>query len=71
LEEKGLIFSGMSPDGLLPETIEFADTPGLLACSFIPSLNRGHSSRIRSLRALLPPQWSNRGWCDCLYQGMI
>ncbi|MGO9681825.1 MAG: CTP synthase, partial [Beijerinckiaceae bacterium] len=27
LEENGMIFAGLSPDGLLPETIEFADHP--------------------------------------------
>src|SRR6202789_3647254 len=27
LEDKGLVFAGISPDGLLPETVEFADHP--------------------------------------------
>jgi CTP synthase len=38
LEEKGLIFSGMSPDGLLPETIEFSDHPWFIGVQFHPEL---------------------------------
>ncbi len=38
LEEKGLYFSGMSPDGLLPETIEFADHPWFIGVQFHPEL---------------------------------
>ena len=34
LEKQGLIFSGMSPDGLLPEVVERPDHPGSSACSF-------------------------------------
>ena len=33
LEANGLVFAGMSPDGLLPETVEFPPTPGSSACS--------------------------------------
>ena len=38
LAEKGLIFSGMSPDGLLPETIEFTDHPWFIGVQFHPEL---------------------------------
>jgi CTP synthase len=38
LEEKGLVFAGMSPDGLLPETIEFADHPWFIGVQFHPEL---------------------------------
>jgi CTP synthase len=38
LEEKGLIFSGMSPDGLLPETIEISDHPWFIGVQFHPEL---------------------------------
>ena len=38
LEEKGLLFAGMSPDGLLPETIEFADHPWFIGVQFHPEL---------------------------------
>ena len=35
LEDCGLVFAGMSPDGVLPETIEYPDHPGSSACSII------------------------------------
>ncbi len=36
LEDKGLVFSGMSPDGELAEIIELADHPWFLGCQFHP-----------------------------------
>lgn len=38
LEACGLVFSGMSPDGLLPETIEYADHPWFVAVQYHPEL---------------------------------
>jgi CTP synthase len=38
LAEKGLIFAGMSPDGLLPETIELAGHPWFIGVQFHPEL---------------------------------
>ena len=38
LESKGMIFSGMSPDGLLPEIIELKDHPWFVAVQFHPEL---------------------------------
>ncbi len=38
LEKAGLIFSGMSPDGLLPETIEYADHPWFIGVQYHPEL---------------------------------
>jgi len=38
LEEKGLIFSGLSPDGLLVEMIELKEHPYFVACQFHPEL---------------------------------
>jgi CTP synthase len=38
LAEKGLIFSGLSPDGLLPETIEIEDHPWFIGVQFHPEL---------------------------------
>ena len=38
LEENGMIFAGLSPDGLLPETIEFADHPWFIGVQFHPEL---------------------------------
>ena len=38
LEEAGLCFSGMSPDNLLPETIEFPDHPWFIGVQYHPEL---------------------------------
>ena len=38
LEAKGLVFAGMSPDGLLPETVEFVDHPWFIGVQFHPEL---------------------------------
>jgi CTP synthase len=38
LEVCGLIFSGMSPDGVLPETIEYADHPWFIGVQYHPEL---------------------------------
>ncbi|WP_019223261.1 CTP synthase [Bartonella rattaustraliani] len=38
LEKCGLIFSGMSPDGVLPETIEYADHPWFIGVQYHPEL---------------------------------
>jgi CTP synthase len=38
LEDKGLIFAGLSPDGLLPETIELAGHPWFIGVQYHPEL---------------------------------
>jgi len=38
LADKGLVFSGLSPDGLLPETVELADHPWFIGVQFHPEL---------------------------------
>ncbi|MEN0001610.1 MAG: CTP synthase, partial [Pseudomonadota bacterium] len=38
LEESGLIFGGMSPDGVLPETIEYKDHPWFIGVQYHPEL---------------------------------
>ena len=38
LEEHGLSFAGMSPDGLLPETIEYVDHPWFIGVQYHPEL---------------------------------
>jgi CTP synthase len=38
LEGCGLVFSGMSPDGVLPETIEYADHPWFIGVQYHPEL---------------------------------
>lgn len=38
LEACGLVFSGLSPDGVLPETIEYADHPWFIGVQYHPEL---------------------------------
>ncbi len=38
LENAGMLFSGMSPDGLLPETIEYPDHPWFIGVQYHPEL---------------------------------
>ena len=38
LEEKGLSFAGMSPDGLLPETVEYTNHPWFIGVQYHPEL---------------------------------
>ncbi len=38
LEEKGMRFAGLSPDGLLPETVELADHPWFIGVQYHPEL---------------------------------
>jgi len=38
LEQHGLRFAGMSPDGILPETVEFADHPWFIGVQYHPEL---------------------------------
>ncbi|HEX3497397.1 MAG TPA: CTP synthase [Methylocella sp.] len=38
LAQSGLVFAGMSPDGLLPETIEFSNHPWFIGVQFHPEL---------------------------------
>lgn len=54
LEEKGLIISGVSPDGLLPEIVELKDHPFLSPYSFTPNLNPVLLNRTPFSKDLLP-----------------
>jgi len=38
LEQAGMAFAGMSPDGLLPETIEYPDHPWFIGVQYHPKL---------------------------------
>ncbi len=38
LADKGLVFAGLSPDGLLPETVELAEHPWFIGVQFHPEL---------------------------------
>ena len=37
-EEKGLCFAGLSPDGVLPETLEYTDHPWFIGVQYHPEL---------------------------------
>src|SRR3569623_912674 len=38
LEQRGMRFSGMSPDGILPEIVEYEDHPWFIGVQFHPEL---------------------------------
>ena len=38
LEQAGMLFAGLSPDGLLPETVEYPDHPWFIGVQFHPEL---------------------------------
>ncbi|MEA2985254.1 MAG: synthase, partial [Alphaproteobacteria bacterium] len=38
LEQHGMLFSGMSPDGVLPEIVEYQDHPWFIGVQFHPEL---------------------------------
>jgi CTP synthase len=38
LEKAGLVFAGLSPDGLLPETVEYSDHPWFVGVQYHPEL---------------------------------
>jgi CTP synthase len=38
LEQHGMRFAGMSPDGVLPETVEFLDHPWFIGVQYHPEL---------------------------------
>ncbi len=38
LEAAGLIFSGLSPDGILPEIVEYPDHPWFIGVQYHPEL---------------------------------
>jgi CTP synthase len=38
LEDCGLVFAGMSPDGVLPETVEYPDHPWFIGVQYHPEL---------------------------------
>jgi CTP synthase len=46
MEEKGIVFSGVSPDGRLVEIVEIKDHPWFVGCQFHPEFksrpNRAH-----------------------------
>ncbi len=64
LESCGLVFSGMSPDGLLPETVEYPDHPWFIGVQYHPELKSRRSIRTRSLQASSVRRWSKAASSD-------
>ena len=65
LEAEGLLFSGMSPDGRLPEIVECPEHPWYIGVQFHPEL------KIQTLCNPIPfsgtscaRRWSSRAWSD-------
>ncbi|MFO1134556.1 MAG: hypothetical protein U1E30_05155 [Rhodoblastus sp.] len=54
LEECGLIFAGLSPDGLLPETVEYADHPWFIGVQYHPELKSRPFRAASAVRELHP-----------------
>jgi CTP synthase len=62
LEKGGLVFSGMSPDGLLPEIVERPDHPWFVGVQFHPELKSRPSIRIRCSPGFMGAAVRRRGW---------
>ncbi len=64
LEQAGLKFAGLSPDGLLPETVEYPDHPWFIGVQFHPELKSRPFEPIRSsVRSFQLPS-SKAVWCS-------
>ena len=66
LEATGLQFSGMSPDGMLPEIVEIPITPGILACNSTRNSNPSPSSPIRCSPPSSAPRSISPAWCEAI-----
>ena len=65
LERCGLVFSGMSPDGLLPEIVEIPDHPWFIGVQFHPGAALAAVRAASAVRlASSAPRSSSRGWCE-------
>ena len=62
LERCGLLFSGMSPDGLLPEILEIPNHPWFIGVQFHPELRSRPFDPHPLFACSSALRWSNRGW---------
>lgn len=53
LKSKGLVFSGMSPDGMLPEIVELPNLDWFVACQFHPEFKSRPNSPHPLFRGLI------------------
>jgi CTP synthase (UTP-ammonia lyase) len=58
------VFSGMSPDGVLPETVEYADHPWFIGVQYHPELKSRPLSRIRCSQASSTLRSSRADWSE-------
>jgi len=63
LEAAGLRFSGMSPDGVLPEIVEISDHRGSSACSSHPELKSRPFDSAPAVTSFVKAASISRGWC--------
>ena len=65
LEEAGLRFSGMSPDGVLPEIVEIPDHPWFIGVQFHPELKSKPVRAASAVHLLHRARRSiSRGWSE-------
>ena len=64
LEKAGLVFTGMSPDGLLPETVEYPDHPWFIGVQYHPELKSRPFEPHPLFKGFIAPPWSRAGWCE-------
>ena len=61
LEDKGLLFTGMSPDGVFVEIVELKDHPYFLACQFHPEFKSRPLNPHPLFMAFVKASGENRG----------
>jgi CTP synthase len=61
LEDKGLVFTGMSPDGVFVEIVELKDHPYYLACQFHPEFKSRPLNPHPLFTAFVKASAANRG----------
>ena len=64
LEATGLRFSGMSPDGVLPEIVEYPDHPWFIGVQYHPELKSKPFAPHPLFAGSLRPAFCSRGWYE-------
>ena len=64
LEKAGMLFSGMSPDGALPEIVEIPDHPWFVGVQFHPELKSKPFDPHPLFTSLRRRAVEQAGWCD-------